>query len=280
MGVKEDHFNQTDEKSFLSAYNIQAFDRPSVATDVVVLSMFEEEAENHRKDSKPQLHVLLIKRGEHPYMNCWALPGGFLRSEETIEQCASREIKEETNLSLSSLMPIGVFSEPDRDPRGRILSVAYASIVKEKAAVMGGTDAINADWFALEYEYEDDVLGLNLKNAEANLSARLKSKKAAFKDVEFDEVSNEGLAFDHAKIIATALLTLRKRMDEGEVAFAFLPETFTLSSLQRVYEIIGGASLLTANFRRKTAHLVRETENFTEGAGHRPARLFRKEKQR
>ncbi len=274
--MTENNIQRTDEEKFLSAYDITAFERPSVASDVVVFSMFEEESDNHRKDSQVRLHLLLIKRGEHPYKNGWALPGGFLRPTETIEACAVREIKEETNLELPVLFPIGMFSEPDRDPRGRILSAAFLSIVNEKTVVTSGTDAINAAWFTLDYECRGDRLCIRLTSDEYQLSAELASVKTPFGYTLFEEISNDGLAFDHAKIIATALSVLRERLEEGEIAFAFLPETFTLTALQRVYEIIGGAPLLTANFRRKTAHLVLETDSFTEGAGHRPARLFRR----
>lgn len=266
--------NRMDEQRFLSTYDINAFERPSVATDVVVLSMFEEQSESHRKDSQIRLHLLLVKRGEHPYMNDWALPGGFLRPTETVEECAVREIWEETNLSLSTLIPIGIFSEPERDPRGRIISLSFASVINEKMAVMGGSDAVAADWFALDYELAGDVFRLRLTNGEVALSAELNRKKTSFGCSLFEEASNDGIAFDHAKIIMMAVMTLRERLEEGEIAFAFLPEKFTLSALQRVYEMIGGEPLLTANFRRKTAHLVKETDSFTEGAGHRPARLF------
>ena len=271
MGNKQ---YRKDEEQFLSTYDMNAFDRPSVATDVVVLSMFEEQRENHRRDSQIRLHLLLVKRGEHPYMGDWALPGGFLRPTETVEECAVREIREETNLSLATLIPIGTFSEPERDPRGRIISISFASIINEKMAVMSGSDTIAAAWFTLDYELVGNTVRFRLTNGEVTSSAELIRKKTSYGHTLFEEVFNEGIAFDHVKIIAMAIVTLRERLEEGEIAFSFLPEKFTLSALQRVYEMIGGAPLLTANFRRKTAHLVKETDDFTEGAGHRPARLF------
>ncbi len=266
--------SRKDEEAFLSSYDITAYERPSVTTDIAVFSVFEEKIDNHRKDSQARLHILLIKRGTHPYVNCWALPGGFLRPTETIEACAARELREETNLCLPVLIPIGVLSDPDRDPRGRIISNAFVSVINQKAAVTAGTDALNAAWFALDYTVVGDRLRFTLTGDEAQLSAELVNVKTPFGQTSFEEVSNDGLAFDHAKIIAMALFSLRERLEEGNIAFAFLPESFTLSALQRVYEIIGGAPLLAANFRRKTAHLVTETDDFTEGAGHRPARLF------
>ena len=187
----------------------------------------------------------------------------------------AREVREETGLPVDSLMRVGIFSDPNRDPRGRIVSAAFASVIPEKAVVMSGGDAINAQWFALDYQYDGQVFQLRLKNEDAELSATLRQKKTAFSNVEFEVLSNQGFAFDHAQIIASAVLAMRKELEMGSIAFSFLPEQFTLASLQRVYEILGGSSLLTANFRRKIAPLVLETETFTEGAGHRPARLYR-----
>lgn len=276
--AKKKPTTMTDEDLFLSAYDIRNYDQPSVATDVAVFSMFNEDSDNHRKDSRPTLHLLMIKRGEHPYMNHWALPGGFLKANETVEQCAIRETKEETDLAVTALMPIGVFSQPDRDPRGRILSAAFTSIVNGKAPVMSGSDAISTEWFRVEYETEGDRIALRLRCGELCLTAQLKTVRNPLSGTELEVVSSDGFAFDHAKIIASALLQMRRELDQGELAFAFLPETFTLASLQRVYEIIGGVPLLAANFRRKTASLVAETDGFTEGAGHRPARLYKRNK--
>lgn len=266
----------TDEDLFLSAYDIRNYDRPSVATDVAVFSMFEENSTNHRKDAEPKLHLLMIKRGEHPFMNRWALPGGFLRADETIQECAVRETKEETDLEITALMPVGIFSEPGRDPRGRILSAAYTSIVNGKKAVMSGSDAINAAWFQVGYEISGDMIRLELHGNGNCLKAQLKMRRTSLLGMELEVISACDFAFDHAKIIASAILQMRQELDKGELAFAFLPEKFTLSALQRVYEIIGGETLLAANFRRKTAALVAETDEFTEGFGHRPARLYKR----
>lgn len=268
----------TDEDLFLSAYDINNYDRPSVATDVAVFSLFDESSTSHRKDAEPRLHLLMIKRGEHPFMNCWALPGGFLRGDETVEQCAVRETKEETDLTVTALMPIGIFSQPDRDPRGRILSAAFTSIVDGKSKVMGGSDAINAEWFQVEHKIEGDQIWICLSCGDTRLEATLKQRRTLLAGTELEVLAASGFAFDHAKIIASALLQMRQELDRTDLAFAFLPEAFTLAALQRVYEIIGGETLLTANFRRKTAALVEETDIFTEGAGHRPARLYTRKK--
>ncbi|MCH5187649.1 MAG: NUDIX domain-containing protein [Oscillospiraceae bacterium] len=273
---------KSDEELFLSAYDIENYDRPSVAADIAAFSVRAEEYDLYRKDAERRLTVLLIRRGEHPYMNCWALPGGFLRPDETIEDCALREITEETNLTPVTLMPVGVFSEPGRDPRGRIISNAYTSVISEtQAKIMGGDDAIDAKWFDVRFEIgEDDLYHLILKHNETVLTASLREEKNKFGRSKFEIIENDALAFDHAEIIATALSALRTEAGKIELALDFLPEKFTLAALQKVQETLTGISLLTANFRRKIAEYVVETDEYTEGAGHRPARLFKRKDQR
>lgn len=275
--AKRQSSGKSDEELFLSAYRIDAYDRPSVATDIAAFSLRTEDDGCYRKDATRKLTILLIKRGEHPYMNCWALPGGFLRANETVEACALREIVEETSLTPDALMPIGVFSEPDRDPRGRIISNAFASVISRKhARVMGGDDALDAKWFDVTFEEDGDRYALTLRRGELALTASLRKTRDRFGRAAFDIVENNGLAFDHARIIATALTVLRSEAEKIDIVFDFLPETFTLAALQQVQETLMGISLLTPNFRRKVADHVVETDEFTEGAGHRPARLFRR----
>jgi len=277
---KKQASEKSDEDLFLSAYKIEDYDRPSVATDIAVFAMYGEKSESHRKDDDPRLSVLLIKRAEHPFMNKWALPGGFLKATETIDECALREIAEETNLVPVSLMPIGVFSEPDRDPRGRIISNAFVSIVSEEnIKIMGGDDALDAKWFDVSFQIDDsDVFRLELSCGDEKIVAELREKETHFGMTDFEILNNTGLAFDHVKIIATALTTLRNKAENLNITFDFLPDKFTLAALQKVQETLMGISLLTANFRRKIAGLVEETDEFTEGVGHRPARLFKRKK--
>ena len=276
--VKKQNKEREGEDLFLSTYDIHDYERPSVASDIVAFSLYSQQADSHRKDSSTRLSLLLIKRGEHPYMNHWALPGGFLRGNETVEACAYREIVEETGLVPTSLLPIGVFSEPERDPRGRILSNAFVSVLcDESQNVMSGDDAISAKWFDVTFqETEPGLYHLQLSAGQDQLSATLRRKAQGQKLLDFQIEENTGLAFDHAKIIATAFVVLRIESADPELAFAFLPEKFTLTQLQKVQEILTGMTLLPANFRRKIAAYVEETEEYTEGAGHRPAKLFRR----
>lgn len=266
------------ESRFLTGYSLEDYERPSIATDIAAFSLRTLKSNAYRMSPELSLCVLLIKRGEHPFRDHWALPGGFLRRGETIDACAFRELKEETNLDPVSMLWVDSFSEPDRDPRGWIISHAYASVISEEdAKVVGGSDAADARWFAVRFtEARNGEFLLELRNGEILLTAWLKTVATATARTRYTVVQNDGLAFDHAAILAGAMDVLRKEGENMETVFSFLPETFTLNSLQRVQETLLGISLLTANFRRKIADLVEETDQYTEGAGHRPARLYRK----
>ena len=125
------------------------YPRPAVTADCVVMT----------KEDVPQ--VLLIERGNDPYKGCWALPGGFLEMDETTEQCAKRELKEETGLDVQQVWQIGAYSKVDRDPRGRNVCVAYLAIIDSPAEVMGLDDAAKAQWFPIDtlpplaFDHED-----------------------------------------------------------------------------------------------------------------------------
>ena len=113
------------------------YPRPAVTADCVVIT----------KEAEPK--VLLIQRGADPYKGCWAIPGGFMNMDETTEQCAIRELEEETGLKVSTVRQIGAYSKVDRDPRGRTITVAYLAIIDKPAQVTGQDDAVKAEWFPL-----------------------------------------------------------------------------------------------------------------------------------
>jgi len=127
------------------------YPRPAVTADCVVMT----------KESVPQ--VLLIERGADPYKGCWAYPGGFMNMDETTEECAIRELEEETGLRLSKVQQIGTYSKVDRDPRGRTITVAYLAIIDEPIAVTGQDDAAKAEWFPIDalpplaFDHEDII---------------------------------------------------------------------------------------------------------------------------
>ena len=268
----------TEEQNFLQDYRMDAYERPSVTADVAIFTIRSTEEETYRHDPENHLSLLLIRRGEHPFKGCWALPGGFLRPDETIEACAFREVTEETNVAPAALMPVGLFSEVGRDPRGWIVSTLFTSVISEDSVKeRGGDDAEDAQWFDLSFrEEESGICSLRLQNGDTLLEATLRRQGSAFGKTRFEIVEPGAIAFDHAKMIAAALTALRSEARNFDTIFDFLPEKFTLTALQRVQETITGIPILPANFRRKISEYVEETEEYTTGAGHRPAKLYRK----
>lgn len=268
-----------EEESFLAAYNMEKYFRPSVSSDIAAFTIKNRSEENYRKENEASLLLLLVKRGEHPFKNDWALPGGFMREDESIEECAYREIMEETNIKPISMKPAGVFSECGRDPRGRIISNAFVSIIYDGVReIAGGEDAAEARWFEITLEKEEGIYYLKLNSEGIRLSAVLKETHSEFGIKRFEIMESSGIAFDHASIISTALCTLRKDVLDFDILFDFLPEKFTLLNLQRVQETILNKPALAANFRRKVAAYVEETEEYVTGAGHRPAKLYIRKK--
>ncbi|WP_026065964.1 MULTISPECIES: NUDIX hydrolase [Actinoalloteichus] len=207
-----------------------------IAVDLVILTLRSSE-----------LHVLLVERGTEPYRGQHALPGGFLNTaDEDIVDAALRELREEANLDLSRLHleQLGAYGGPDRDPRGRVISIAYLAIAPELPEPVAGTDAARALWTPAA-----DPLSRTTR-----------------------------LAFDHDQILADGIERARTKLERTSLATAFCPEPFTLSDLQQVYEAVWGVRLDQGNFYRK----VRGVPGFVLPAGEvrrptkgRPARLYK-----
>ena len=187
-----------------------------------------------------ELKVLLIQRAVEPFKGRWALPGGFVRVDETLDEAARRELNEETGLKSVFLEQLYTFGAVHRDPRERIVSVAYYALVKlSEHQAQAATDAADAEWFPI---------------------TRLPK-----------------LAFDHADIVAVALARLQGKMRYQPIGFELLPPKFTLSELQHLYEVILGTELDKRNFRKKVLglELLVPLKEAQTSVRHRPAQLFR-----
>lgn len=292
-----------EEKKFLAEYDLTKYDRPSVAADVVVFSvMKDDEQGDARRVQEKKLKILLIRRGGFPYKGCWAMPGGFCRKGEDVIDSARRELCEETGIEDAYVKLVGVYGEPDRDPRGWVISSTYMALMNARdCRLKAGDDAQDARWFTVELT---DITGdgekiakneeassivenakrykLVLKNADSDIKLmavlrRTDMSSCGRSSDSYDIEECEGLAFDHARIITEAVLGLREDVRRDmKLAFDLLPERFTLTELQNVYEQIWDMELTTPNFRRKIADYVEETDTYQSGERYRPAKLFKR----
>lgn len=281
------------EREFLAQYRPGDYERPSVAADTVIFTVTDTAADNYRKLPEKELRILLVRRGGHPFLGKWALPGGFVRPNETAEQAAVRELREETGVDDVYLEQLWTFTDIGRDPRTWVMSCSYMALIdSSRFRLKAGDDAEDASWFKASYrlvrehkELLDEgyvktwTYELKLHSEEGQLTAVIDqtvTAKPNSKSTVYAIASNDGLAFDHAKIIACAIERLRGQVNESDIALHLMPKLFTLTELQQVYEVILDKELLKAAFRRKVADLVEETDHSTENAGHRPSRLYRR----
>ena len=204
------------------------YPRPALAVDCVVFALDEED-----------LKVLLIRRGIDPFVGRWALPGGFVHLDETLDEAARRELREEAGIEKVYLEQLYTFGALDRDPRERVVSVAYYALVKlSEHLVRAATDAREAAWFAI-----DDL---------------------------------PRLAFDHEAVLDKAITRLRGKVRYAPIGFELLPKKFTLTQLQRVYEKVLDQELDKRNFRKKVlaTGLLIELDEVEQDVAHRAARLY------
>ena len=210
-----------DEHVFLQKYREEDYKRPSVTADIVVFTLDEDN----------DLNLLLIKRRTYPFKDCWAVPGGFLKAnEESAEEAAARELREETGIQNVYLKQLYTFSRPDRDPRTHVISVAFTALIpKAKLTITAGDDAGDAQLFKIKY----DINGILFLAPDIT-------------------ISKQNLAFDHKEIIRMALTRIRGRIDYEPDAFELLRDRseFTIYELKRIYESIKNETLNTANFRK------------------------------
>lgn len=211
------------------------YPRPAVTVDCVIFGLGEGS----------KLKVLLIQRAHDPFRDFWALPGGFVDLKEGLKEAALRELEEETNVKDVFIEQLYTFGDPDRDPRGRVISVAYFALVNlSEHPVRASSDARKVQWF------------------------------------DMDQLPT--LAFDHRQILHAAINRLRAKVRYQPIGFELLPEQFTLSQLQRLYEtILGVKQLNKRNFRTRILKMgvLREVGK-QEGVAHRPAMLYSFDKEK
>ena len=270
--MSQPNIDGLSEQQFLEHYDPNKYTHPSVAVDIVIFTIADVKEDNYRKLSKKGLRVLLIQRGNHPFMGQWALPGGFVRPDETVDEAANRELAEEAGINGGYLEQLYTFSKLERDPRTRVISCAHMALIdSDRLELKAGTDAEDAQWFTVSMEVQSERFNLSLINEETHLSAVVVLESGG---TDLKIIENSGLAFDHAEIIVYAIRRLRSKLEYTDLAFDLMPEKFTLTELQQVYEVILGKPLFKAAFRRKVRDLVTETGEYRQNAGHRPSQIF------
>ena len=278
------------EEEFLKNYDANNFFKPSVTVDSIIFTIRDVESDNYRKLPEKKLQVLLVKRAEHPYMSKWSLPGTFVRKEERFEEAVQRSLKAKTNMQDIYLEQLYSWGDPNRDPRDRIISTSYMGLVdSEKFHIKSGGSTQDADWFSITLNTIKEKMTENKHGykKEEEIEILLESKTETIKnkvkvvkelkdgnEIIYTKILESNLAFDHAKMLIYAIERLKNKVEYTTIAFNLMPEKFTLTKLQQVYEILLDKPLLKANFRRKIADMVIETEEYEKNAGHRPSKLY------
>ena len=252
----------------MNNYSIENYERPSVAADAVVFGIDTERTPDNNKLDKKKLQILLIKRGEEPFKGAYALPGGFLRRGETIEETALRELKEEAGVIDPKILLSGIYSKADRDPRGWIISNAFLALTKTvELATDVQSDALEAQWFDFFYSENGSDAIVTLTDEQCEISLKFRNGTS---------IQGSGIAFDHAQIIYDAYKRLQSEVIDHGMIFELLPGKFTISDLWQPFCSITGVSTSYQNFRKKIMDQIEEIDEFETGASHRPSRLYRK----
>jgi 8-oxo-dGTP diphosphatase len=233
------------EEAFLASYDISQFDRPSLAVDVVVLSA-----------AAGALEVVVYRRKEHPARGRYALPGGFVRLDESLDRAAARLLRDKAGLAGVFIEQLYTFGAPGRDPRGRIVTVAYYALVAAER-VRAAAEEVGAQVARVRVPWPREAGG----------------------EVELLDGGGRELplAFDHALIVGMAVKRIRGKLDDSPIGFQLLPTEFTLRQLQDVHEAIRGEPLNKDSFRRKMlmSGVLEATGERERDAAHRPAELYR-----
>lgn len=247
-------------------YSIEDYDRPSVATDAVVFGVDSIAAKDRKSLKEKKLKLLLVKRGEAPFKGQYSLPGGFLRRGETVHDSAVRELEEEAGVKEPKLIELGVYSKDGRDPRGWIISCCFIALSDTVSlSTAHDSDALSAHWLDVISTTDEGHFTLKLTD----------DKHTIFEYTDGEFIINE-LAFDHGIMIKDAFFKLRDEVINHDMIFDLMPELFTISDLQRPYEVITGVKLSPQGFRKRMMGKVEETDKYDEAAAHRTSKLYRR----
>lgn len=230
-----------------------SYEKLSVTTDIVVLTTDNKEQENKRKVAGKGLQALLIKRDEQPYNNMWSLPGGFVNPEDKLTDCVERKLQQKTGLKDIYKEQLATYGDDiERDSRGRVISVAYLALTpKSRVQLSNDSGTKETQWFWIEY----DETGIYFRNT-----------------VD-DSIIVRELAFDHLSMIKDSIDRLKNKIMYTNVGFNLLDEYFTIKELQTVFEIILEKEVY--GFRKLIMPRIEETDIWSDGKAHRPARLYK-----
>lgn len=263
------------EEEFLKNYDVNEFERPSVTSDVLLLSVSNGIQNNYRKLKDKYYSVLLVKRKDYPFKGKWCLPGGFVKNTETTEETARRVLASETNLHNIFMEQLYTFDGINRDPRTRVFSVSYIALVDKNKL----NDSLyeNASWFNINYIEDEKGFNVTLDNGNETLNFVVSKtlKESTTDRYKFDIVKNDSIAFDHPLVIVSGIERLKNKIMYTDIVFNMIDEYFTLGELQQVYEVILNKKLLDPAFRRIIANKVEKTDKIKTGEGHRPSVLFK-----
>ena len=266
----------SSEEEFLKNYDSSSFEKLSMTSDICLISVSDIQKKEYRRNNGKIMSILLVKRDDYPYKDRWCLPGGFLDPlSETLEECAKRILKKETNLSNIYLEQLYTFDAIKRDPRLRVVSCSFVALIDK--SLLEEPINKNASWFDVTlFEEENNVVTIVLDNGQETLKIEIDKhlKERTTDRYSFTSKTNT-LAFDHDIVVLSGMERIRNKTNYTDVVFNMMPELFTLGELQQVYEVILGKKLLDPAFRRIIKDKVVKTNKMKTGEGHRPSALFR-----
>ena len=269
------------DKEFLEQYSDKEFDKPSVTVDAVIFRINDIESKNYRKLPEKKLQVYLTKRTTPPYVDMYGVVGTFIDLQNELTKTMQLCVKNKVNILNYYHEQLYTFGEYSRDPRTRVISVAYMLLTNKNEQLENG------EWFDVEIEennynltnYENGYeitkqIEITLKNENLTLNnvIEVKTKKENLTETTNINIVENSLAFDHIKIIYYAIERLKNKLEYTDIIFNMIDNKFTLTELKQCYELILREKLLDANFRRKIAKMVEPTSDFEDAKGHRTSK--------